>query len=37
MTDGVQWLTAVNLVTWTGLFLYLVRLDRKLERREKDR
>ncbi len=33
--DGLEWLAAVNLVVWTGLFVYLWRLDRKLADKEK--
>lgn len=28
--DGMGWVLAVNLVVWTGLFLYLLRLHRQL-------
>jgi CcmD family protein len=34
---GPVWVTAVNLVIWTGIVLYLVRLDRKVEELEKQR
>lgn len=34
---GPVWVTAVNLVIWTGIVLYLVRLDRKVEELEKER
>ncbi len=34
---GPLWVTAVNLVIWTGIVLYLVRLDRKVEELEKQR
>lgn len=34
---GPAWVTAVNLVIWTGIVLYLVRLDRKVAELEKDR
>lgn len=34
---GILWLALVNLVIWTGLFLYLLRIDNKLAEREKDR
>lgn len=37
MKDGVVWLAVVNLVIWTGLFLYLLRIERKLDEREKNR
>ncbi len=37
MSDGgVLWVAAVNLIIWTGLFLYLLGLERKVRRREKD-
>ncbi|MEM9555139.1 MAG: CcmD family protein [Acidobacteriota bacterium] len=32
--DGNLWLAAVNLIIWTGLFLYLMSLERKIGRRE---
>lgn len=35
--DGTLWLAAVNLILWVGLFLYLMRLDSKIGREEKDR
>jgi CcmD family protein len=28
--DGLGWLLVVNLVLWTGLFLYLLRLHRQV-------
>jgi len=35
--NGIVWVMAANLVVWTGLFLYLLRLDRRLsERRQQD-
>ena len=34
---GPVWVTAVNLVIWTGIVLYLFRLDRKVEELEKQR
>jgi CcmD family protein len=34
---GNEWILAVNLIIWTGLFLYLLRLGRKLRDMEKDR
>ena len=43
MTEsGLVWVVAANLVIWTGIFLYLLRLDRRLsgrrrESREEDR
>jgi CcmD family protein len=33
---GVLWVVAVNLIIWTGLFLYLLSIERKLRQREKD-
>ena len=38
MAQGsVYWVLAVNLVIWTGLFLLLWRLDRRLRELEKTR
>ncbi len=34
---GVLWVAVVNLITWTGLFLYMLSLERKIRQREKDR
>ncbi len=34
---GVLWVVAVNLIIWSGLFLYLLGLERKIRRREKDK
>ncbi len=37
MTEGTTlWVVGVNLVIWTGIFVYLLRLSRRLERLEKD-
>ena len=36
-SGGIGWVVAVNLVIWTGLFLVVLRLDRKLRELEKDR
>ncbi len=36
-TGTLYWVVAVNLVIWTGLFVALLRLDRKLRRLEKER
>jgi CcmD family protein len=36
-SGGIGWVVAVNLVIWTGLFLTVLRLDRKLRELEKDR
>ena len=30
--DGTLWLAAINLIIWTGLFLYLLRIEGKLNR-----
>jgi CcmD family protein len=35
MSDGILWVAAANLVIWTGLFLYLLRLDRRLSASER--
>ncbi|HVR98892.1 MAG TPA: CcmD family protein [Thermoanaerobaculia bacterium] len=42
MTDGtagsgIEWVVVVNLIIWTGIFLYLFRLNRKLRDLERDR
>lgn len=37
VSGGDGWVVAVNLVIWTGLFVYLLRLDRRLRELEKDR
>lgn len=34
MDGGLTWLMAVNLLVWTGLFLYVLRLHRQLRRLE---
>jgi CcmD family protein len=36
MEDGAFWLLATNLIIWTGLFLYLLRLERKLVDKENE-
>jgi len=33
---GLGWIYAVNLIIWTGLFLYLLRLDSRLRSTEKE-
>jgi CcmD family protein len=33
---GPLWVTMVNLVIWTGLFLYLLRLDRRVADLERE-
>ena len=35
--NGILWVVAVNLVIWTGLFLYLLRLDRLARGRGENR
>jgi CcmD family protein len=35
--SGIEWVVLVNLVIWTGIFLYLLRLNRKLRDMERDR
>jgi CcmD family protein len=37
VSGGIGWVMAVNLIIWTGLFLYLLRLDRRLREMEKER
>ena len=34
MSGSLGWVLAANLVIWTGLFLYLLRLERQLRRKE---
>lgn len=37
MVDGgLGWVVAVNLVIWTGIFLYLLRLQKRLRDTEKE-
>ncbi|MEO1367373.1 MAG: CcmD family protein [Acidobacteriota bacterium] len=31
LDNGTIWLAGVNLVIWTGLFLYVLRIERKLD------
>jgi CcmD family protein len=35
MDGGMGWVLAVNLVVWSGLFLYLLRLHRQLRELER--
>lgn len=35
LSDGLGWLIVVNLLLWTGLFLYLLRLQRTLRAAER--
>ncbi len=30
------WLAATNLIIWTGMFLYLLRIEKKIDDREKE-
>ena len=32
VSGSIHWVMVVNLVIWTGIFLYLRRLDRRLDR-----
>ena len=36
MNGGIGWVAAVNLIIWTGLFLYLLRLGAQVRRLERD-
>jgi CcmD family protein len=33
---GIGWVVAVNLIIWTGLFVYLLRLGKRLREMEKE-
>ena len=33
---GNGWIVAVNLIIWTGIFVYLLRLGRKVREMEKE-
>jgi len=35
LNGGIGWVVAVNLIIWTGLFLYLLRLGKRLREMEK--
>jgi CcmD family protein len=37
VASGDGWIVAVNLIIWTGLFLYLLRLSKRLRETEKNR
>ncbi|MDX1999418.1 MAG: CcmD family protein [Thermoanaerobaculia bacterium] len=37
VTGGLGWIAAVNAVIWTGLFLFVFLMHRKIARLEKDR
>jgi CcmD family protein len=34
--EGNLWVAAANLIIWSGIFLYLLALERKIARREDD-
>lgn len=36
VTGGIGWVLAVNLVIWTALFLYLLRLEARLAALEEE-
>ncbi len=36
VSGGIGWVVAVNLIIWTGLFLYLLRLGKRLREMEKE-
>lgn len=36
LTGANAWIVAVNLIIWTGLFLYLLRLGKRLREMEKE-
>lgn len=35
VSGGIGWVVAVNLIIWTGLFLYLLRLNAQLRATER--
>jgi len=37
VSGNIDWVLAVNIVIWTGLFLYLLRLERQVRGRAADR
>jgi len=37
VTGGIGWVVAVNLIIWTGLFLYMLRLGKRLREMEKEK
>lgn len=37
LEGGLVWVAAVNVLVWSGIFLYLLRLDRKVRKLEKER
>lgn len=36
MSGGIGWVVAVNLVIWTGIFLYLLRVERRVRELERE-
>lgn len=34
LDNGLLWLALTNLIIWTGLFLYLLRVERAIGRKE---
>ncbi|HEV8629862.1 MAG TPA: CcmD family protein [Thermoanaerobaculia bacterium] len=36
ISGGIVWVLAVNLVIWTGLFLYLLRLESQVRQLENE-
>jgi CcmD family protein len=36
ISGGIGWVAAVNLVIWTGLFLYLLRIEAQVRELEKE-
>ncbi len=36
MDSGLGWIVAVNLIIWTGLFVYLLRLGKRLREMERE-
>jgi CcmD family protein len=36
ISGGIGWVAAVNLIIWTGLFIYLLRLGKRLRDMEKE-
>jgi CcmD family protein len=37
VSGGIGWVLTVNLIIWTGLFLYLLRMGSRLRKLELDR
>jgi len=35
VSGGIGWVVAVNLIIWTGIFLYLLRLNGRIREMEK--